>query len=130
MKAVVWVLLVSFCCSNGCTDAPPEAYEAGKCYEAVLIKTFCPSIAEVSVTNANIGVDWDWNGKSYKHVLTLLNYSIAASITEKTSIYFTINVDATRKGETCSLVLPCPFTNALVPDKGVCANYIATKPCP
>ncbi len=116
----------------GCSKNEPEAYESGKCYEAKIIRGFCPSVAVVTVENANIGSDWEYQGKRYKNTLKIYNVkydSLGPRPNDK--IYFTVDIDATSRDEKCTLPIPCQqwAYDQSSPSTGICAKTISNKPC-
>ncbi|GAB2796320.1 hypothetical protein GCM10027275_47040 [Rhabdobacter roseus] len=122
--------LLCFFLVAGCTVSEPDPYEAGKCYEGTYIRGFCPSVAVVSVTNANIGIKWDYNGKKYSNALAIHNFEIDSLGPDRT-IYFTIDVDETAKGGECYLPIHCQMWlfDTSSPEVGICAKTISNRPC-
>lgn len=128
MCKMLLVLLFFF---TGCKKSEPDAYEASKCYEGTLITGFCPSFAAVTVSNANIGINWNYKGKLYKNAITITNFELNDTLTDQ-KIYFTIDIDATGKeGEQCYLVKLCPpgLYSIPVPKKSICIKSVSNKPC-
>jgi hypothetical protein len=134
MKPII-VSLLSSLLLFGCTNKEPDVYEANKCYEGTLITAFCPSVAVVSVDNANIGVDWEHDGKKYKNAITIYNADFYDpdydTLRPNRQVYFTIDIDATAKGDKCYRLIHCPaeLYDMSSPDVGICAKTTSTKPC-
>lgn len=140
MKLTHWFTRISttipkFCALGcllllGCNKNEPEAYESGKCYEAKIIRGFCPSVAVVTVVNANIGTEWEYDGKHYKNALAIYNAKYD-SLGPDDKIYFTIDIDATSKGEKCYLPRHCLqwIEDQSTPSIGICAKTISNQPC-
>lgn len=134
MKLTIATLL-SFLLLFGCTNNELDVYDSNKCYEGTLIRAFCPSVAVVSVNNANIGVDWEYNGKKYKNAIAIYNadfsHSKSDTLEPSRQVYFTIDIDATSQKNKCYLSLPCQnwLFDTSSPDVGICAKTTSTKPC-
>jgi hypothetical protein len=128
MKSII-VALLSFLLL-GCTTKEPDVYEAGKCYEGTYISGFCPSVAVVSVKNANIGINWEYQGKKYKNAIAIYNAQFDTLKSDR-KIYFTIDIEATSRGDKCFLPIHCPawLFDTSSPDIGICAKTTSTKPC-
>jgi hypothetical protein len=126
------ILLLSLLVFTGCQKSEPDAYEASKCYEATVIRGFCPSILVVTVTNANIGTDWKWEGKKYKNAITLSNFELSDSLAFIDSkIYFTIDTAATSAdGGKCYLPKHCLqwAYDQSAPDASICIKSVSSKP--
>jgi len=125
------ILFLGFLIFCGCTNSEPDVFESGKCYEGNLVRAFCPSIAVVTVTNANIGIDWNYGGKIYKNALTIWNYSNSDSSSRNPKVYFTIDIDASQKGEKCVLPIPCQHWayDQSSPEVSICVKTISNKTC-
>lgn len=125
------MLLLFLLFFTGCKKSEPDAYEASKCYEGIIIKGHCPSVAVVTVTNGNIGINWKYNGKLYKNAITITNFELNETLTDQ-KVYFTIDTDATTKeGGQCFLPKACPqwAYDQSAPEKSICIKSVSNSPC-
>jgi hypothetical protein len=131
ISALVPIICVMSCLLLlGCNKNEPAAYESGKCYQANIIRGFCPSVTVVTVANANIGTEWEYQGKRYKNALAIYNGNYD-SLVPNDKIYFTIDIDATSRDEKCYLPIPCQqwVYDQSSPGIGICTKTISNKPC-
>ncbi|QXV63960.1 hypothetical protein INP83_12710 [Mucilaginibacter sp. 21P] len=115
--------ILSFGCRK--SDEDKVRVDSHTTYSGMVITKSCPSYAFIKITNANIGENWEYDNKTYDHVIAIANCPTSVSL--GASISFSI--DTQSNYQDCLALTPCTqvIFIAKMPSGIYCAKDLKTQ---